>query len=301
LPHLLSPKRVSYQPYVPIIATLFFCLYPADTTFSYLQHLFGLQTSLLFLLIAFHCYLSAGEGHVYLKILSYLMSILSLLTYESPFLTFLVTPFLLRNKSKKQIIIHFCIVGISLFSYLMLRKMAGEQRVVGLGTTSLTQTVLYQILAGPLIAVATYFLRPLELFQLLKHENILILPLVLSFLYLLINYLFSNEKQITNKNNTNQLNIPELLAIGTAITILAYPSALTLSVNIIDGRASRVHFAASLGTAIILSCLWNYMIIKSGSKQALRKLTIFLLALHLSLLFVFLDYPGGSAQSEQGA
>lgn len=150
--------------------------------------------------------------------------------------------------------------------------MAGEQRVVGLGTTSLTQTVLYQILAGPLIAVATYFLRPLELFQLLKHENILILPLVLSFLYLLINYLFSNEKQITNKNNTNQLNIPELLAIGTAITILAYPSALTLSVNIIDGRASRVHFAASLGTAIILSCLWNYMIIKSGSKQALRKL-----------------------------
>jgi len=280
-------KRVSYQPYIPIIAALFFCLYPADTTFSYLQHLFGLQTSLLFLLLAFHCYLSAGEGQVYLKILSYLMSIFSLLTYESPFLTYLAAPFLLRNKSKKQIIIHFCIVGISLFSYLVLRKMAGEQRVVGLGTTSLTQTVIYQIFAGPLVAVATYFLRPLEILQQLKHENIFILPLAFSFFYLLINYLFSNERQIANNNNTNQLNIPGLLAIGTAITILAYPSALTLSVNIIDGRASRVHFAASLGTAIILSCLWNYMIIKSSSKQVLRKLTIFLLALHLSLLFVF--------------
>jgi len=283
--HLL--KRISCQPYIPIIATLFFCLYPADTTFSYLQHLFGLQTSLLFLLIAFHCYLSAEKGSISLKILSYLMSIFSLLTYESPFLTYLAAPFLRRNKSKKQIVIHFCIVVISLFSYLMLRKMAGEQRVLGLGTTSLAQTVFYQIFAGPLVAIATYFLRPFELFQQFRLADILALLLAFSSFYLLINYLVGDEKQIVNTHRTSQLKIPGLLAVGTAMTILAYPSALMLSVNIIDGRASRVHFAASLGTAIILSCLWNYIIIKSGSQQSLRKLAILLLALHLSLLFAF--------------
>jgi len=280
-------KRISYQPYIPIIATLFFCLYPADTTFSYLQHLFGLQTSLLFLLLAFHCYLSARQGHVGLKILSYLMSIFSLLTYESPFLTYLAAPFLLKNKTKKQVIVHFCIVLLSLFSYLMLRKMTGEQRVLGLGTTSLAQTVIYQIFAGPLVAIATYFLRPLQLLQQFKLQNIIVLSLALSFFFILINYLVNDDKQIINRNRTNQLKTPGLLAIGTAMTILAYPSALMLSVNVINGRASRVHFAASLGTAIILSCLWNYMLTKSSSVQYLRKLTIFLLALHLSLLFVF--------------
>jgi len=280
-------KRISYQPYIPIIATLFFCLYPADTTFSYLQHLFGLQTSLLFLLLAFHCYLSARQGHVGLKFLSYLMSIFSLLTYESPFLTYLAAPFLLKNKTKKQVIVHFCIVLLSLFSYLMLRKMTGEQRVLGLGTTSLAQTVIYQIFAGPLVAVATYFLRPLQLLQQFKLQNIIVLSLALSFFFILINYLVNDDKQIINRNRTNQLKTPGLLAIGTAMTILAYPSALMLSVNVINGRASRVHFAASLGTAIILSCLWNYMLTKSSSVQYLRKLTIFLLALHLSLLFVF--------------
>jgi len=280
-------KRISYQPYIPIIATLFFCLYPADTTFSYLQHLFGLQTSLLFLLLAFHCYLSARQGHVGLKILSYLMSIFSLLTYESPFLTYLAAPFLLKNKTKKQVIVHFCIVLLSLFSYLMLRKMTGEQRVLGLGTTSLAQTVIYQIFAGPLVAVATYFLRPLQLLQQFKLQNIIVLSLAFSFFFILINYLVNDDKQIINRNRTNQLKTPGLLAIGTAMTILAYPSALMLSVNVINGRASRVHFAASLGTAIILSCLWNYMLTKSSSVQYLRKPTIFLLALHLSLLFVF--------------
>ena len=39
-------KKISDQPYILIISTLFFCLYPADTTFNYLQHVFGLQTSL---------------------------------------------------------------------------------------------------------------------------------------------------------------------------------------------------------------------------------------------------------------
>ena len=280
-------KKISDQPYIPIIATLFFCLYPADTTFNYLQHLFGLQTSLLFLLLAFRFYVFSEEGNIYQKILSYVMVIFSLLTYESPFLIFFTAPFLLKNKNKKQIIFHFLTVTLILIVYFILRKIAGEQRVVGLGTTSIIQTLIYQIFAGPIIALGTYFFRPLEIVTQFKLENLFILLITLPILYVVINYFINNEKQITKENSKKYLKVPDLLVIGIVMTILAYPSALTLSVNIIDGRASRVHFAAILGTTIVLSCLWNFLIIKNNSQEVFKKLTIFLLALHLSFLFVF--------------
>jgi hypothetical protein len=280
-------KKISDQPYISIIATLFFCLYPADTTFNYLQHLFGLQTSLLFLLLAFHFYVIFDERSEYQKIVSYIMAILCLLTYESPFLTFLTAPFLLKNRTRKQIISHFLTVALILIVYFTLRKIAGEQRVVGLGTTSIIQTLIYQIFAGPIIALGTYFFRPLEIVTQFKLENLFILLITLPILYAVINYFINNEKQITKGNSKKYLKVPDLLVIGIVMTILAYPSALTLSVNIIDGRASRVHFSAILGTTIVLSCLWNFLIIKNNSQEVFKKLTIFLLALHLSFLFIF--------------
>ena len=280
-------KKICDQSYIPIIATLFFCLYPADTTFNYLQHLVGLQTSLLFLLLAFHFYVISEERSKYKKILSYTMAILSLLTYESPFLIFFTAPFLRKNSSKKQIISHFLIVILILIVYFILRKMAGEERVSGLGTNSIIQTLIYQVFIGPIIALGTYFIRPLEILQQFKFENLLILVIALPIFYLVINYFINDEKLIAKENSEKYLKIPDLLVLGTVMTILAYPSALTLSVNIIDGRASRVHFSAILGTTIVLSCLWNFLIIKNNSKTVFKKLTILLLALHLSFLFVF--------------
>lgn len=280
-------KKISDQPYIAIIATLFFCLYPADTTFNYLQHLFGLQTSLLFLLLAFHFYVISEERSKYQIILSYTMAIFSLLTYESLFLTFFTAPFLFKKRTKKQVISHFLTVILILIVYFTLRKVAGEQRVTGLGMTSIIQTLVYQIFVGPIITLGTYFFRPLEILTQFKIENLLILLIALPIFYVVINYFINNEKTIEQENSEKYLKVTDLLVLGIVMTILAYPSALTLSVNIIDGRASRVHFAAILGTTIVLSCLWIFMIIKNNSQQVFKKLSIFFLSLHLSFLFIF--------------
>jgi hypothetical protein len=280
-------KKISVQPYIPIIATLFFCLYPADTTFHYLLHLFGLQTSLLFLLLAFYFYVIFEEKSKYQRIFSYTIAILSLLTYESPFLTFFTAPFLLKNRTKQKIISHFLIVTFILIFYFIIRKITGETRVAELKTGSIIQTLIYQIFVGPIISLGTYFFRPLEIVTQFKIENLLILLIALPILYIVINYFINNEKAIPRDNSEKYLKLPDLLVLGIVMTILAYPSALTVSANIIDGRASRVHFAAILGTTIVLSCLWNFLIIKNKSQKMLKKLTIFFLALHLSFLFIF--------------
>ncbi|WLT38651.1 hypothetical protein NON20_02200 [Synechocystis sp. B12] len=91
--------------YSAIIASLLFVLYPADTTFVFLQHLIGIQTSLLFLLIAFHVYISSSEKHklnYFSKPISYVFATLSLLNYESLFLIFFTASLLDNPKSTKK-------------------------------------------------------------------------------------------------------------------------------------------------------------------------------------------------------
>ena len=280
-------KKICNQPYIPIIATLFFCLYPADTTFNYLQHLFGLQTSLLSLLLAFHFYVISEERIKYQKILSYTMAILSLLTYESLFLTFFAAPFFPKSNTKRKIINHFLILVLILVIYLILRKLSGEQRLIELGISSTIKFLLYQVVAGPIISTGTFFVRPLQIITQFNLTNLLILLVTLPVFYLFINYYIKNG--IRSDHNSKEIfaETYKFLAIGVMMTILAYPSALILSVNFIDGRASRVHFAAALGTTIILACCWSGLIIKNNQQKLFNRLAIFLLSLHLSFLFIY--------------
>jgi len=283
-------KKICDQPYLPIIATLFFCLYPADTTFNYLQHLFGLQTSLLFLLLAFHSYLGFYNVYVDKRIFvffSYVFAFFSLLTYESLFFIFFTAPFFPKNNKQKRVISHFFILILILVIYLTLRKLSGEQRLVELGITSTIKFLVYQIIAGPIISIGTFFVRPFQILTQFNLTNLLILLVALPAFYVFINYFIKNGMRSDQNSRKTFAEIYKFLAIGVMMTVLAYPSALIVSVNFIDGRASRVHFAAALGTTIILSCLWSGLIIKNNQQKLLNRLTIFLLSLHLSLLFVF--------------
>lgn len=281
-------KFIIKQPYIPIIATLFFCLYPADTTFNFLQHLFGLQTSLLLLLLALNFYVSSRKNYDYRMIFSYIFAILSLLTYESPFLIFFTAPFLLKNKPKNQIVYHFLILTLILILYLILRKLVGEQRVVDLGLVSTIKLLVYQILVGPIVSIGTFIIRPLQILMQFEYKSLLILLIALPIFYFFINYFtFRKVEDNTVTKEEELAETRKFIGIGAIITILAYPSALTLSVNIIDGRASRVHFAAVLGTTIILSCLWTGLLLKYNQHKLFKKLTIFLLSTHLSFLLIF--------------
>ncbi|MFN5513632.1 MAG: hypothetical protein ACK5CA_02490 [Cyanobacteriota bacterium] len=282
-------RKTLNQPYLPALAVLFFCLYPADTTFNYLTHLFGIQTSLLFLLFAFYLFALPQNPLRIQEKLSYLLAILSLLTYESLFLVFFIAPFFRKEKvKKKEIIRHVAYsLGIVLF-YVLLRKIAGESRISDLSLLSAVQTLIFNTFLGPIISLGTFFWRPWQILTDLNTTNIWIIILGTPAIYLMIRYLFNLSSSET-RDRIEEL-IPETLKfikLGLAMTVLAYPPALLLSVTMIDGRASRVHFAAVLGTTIIVAGLWALLLLKIYPQKIWRRIIPLLVALHLSLLLAF--------------
>ena len=111
-----------------------FGLFPAITTHIFLMHAVGEEyTSLMFLLIACHCYLGGR------KILAHLFSLACLLTYETPYAVFLVAPLLLRpwdKKLLKEMVMHAASwLGI-LLAVVAIRAMVGEGRVAGVASNA---------------------------------------------------------------------------------------------------------------------------------------------------------------------
>ncbi|MBE9203057.1 hypothetical protein IQ218_05785 [Synechocystis salina LEGE 06099] len=286
-------RRITCSGYGALIASLFFCLYPADTTFSFLQHLFGLQTSLLCLLLAFHFYITISYSKIFtfcLKGISYLLAILSLLNYESLFLVFLTAPLFRPHQiTQKQKNYHFFIVLAIGISYFLLRRWAGESRVSNMGVVNALQKIVQQITLGPLVSLGSFILRPAQVLNELlgQYWSVLLISSLL-FLFILINLFNSRWGQVLRSSENPDFNSwKRWLIVGLMMTILAYPSALLLSVTAIDGRDSRVHFSASLGTTLIFTCLWILLLLTAHRWRFKQYIIISILSLQLGFLFTF--------------
>ncbi|WLT38652.1 hypothetical protein NON20_02205 [Synechocystis sp. B12] len=107
--------------------------------------------------------------------------------------------------------------------------------------------------------------------------------------FIVLEYLF--KKQFSQNNILADLNVFQefwkLSGTGLLMTILAYPSALLLSVHDINGRASRVHFSAALGITLILACIWGIAFYITHLHKFWHTLLILLLSIHLSFLLTF--------------
>ncbi|MCT0253152.1 hypothetical protein KQ311_04740 [Synechocystis sp. CS-94] len=282
-------RRVTHSTYGALIASLFFCLYPADTTFSLLQHLFGLQTALLCILLALHLYITISSSEILnfgLKGTSYLFAILSLLNYESLFLIFFSAPlFRPQHSSRRQKIVHYIAVFVIAIIYLLIRRLAGESRVSEMGGIIALKKITQQVALGPLVSLGSFVLRPIQVLnQLLGHYWPALVISSILFFVILINLFNLTWRQ----DNTCVLTFwRRWLMVGLLMTFLAYPSALLLSVTVIDGRASRVHFSASLGTTFIFACFWILLLLATRTEKFKRYLALSLLSLQLGLLFTF--------------
>ncbi|MFM6324407.1 MAG: hypothetical protein ACKPH1_00750 [Microcystis panniformis] len=285
---LRNITKISYSALIP---TLLFCLYPADTTFNYLQHLLGLQPALLFILIAFNLFVNSAKINSQSRLFSYFFATLALLTYESPFLLFFTAPFLKKNtQNKKQIFIHSLILTTILFLYLFLRKIAGESRISQLAPWEVLQKFLYQIIAGPIVVSGTFLLRPWQILSSLNVIYLVILLIATACFYGIITSLYEEQFKVSYHDFSSHFQIAELirlLKLGLVMMFLAYPSAILLDVNIIDGRASRVHFPAVIGTTLVMGSLWNLLFIITYSKQFLRPIIKGILSTYLALLLAF--------------
>lgn len=284
-------RNITEISYSALIPALLFCIYPADTTFNYLQHLLGLQPALLFVLIAFNLFVNSARINSQPRLLSYFFVTLALLTYESPFLLFFTAPFLKKNtQTRKQILIHSLILTTILLLYLGLRKIVGESRLSQLPVWEILQKFIIQIVTGPIVVSRTFLLRPWQILSNLNINYFIILIIATVCFYGIVTCFYERQLQDRYYNFYKKFQVTELirlLKLSLILIILAYPSAILLDVNMIDGRASRVHFSAVIGTSILMGSLWNLLFIITNSKTLLRATIKVLLSIYLSLLLIF--------------
>lgn len=276
-------SKIFDRPIVPLLSSLFLCLYPSDTTFIFLLHLFELQISLLFFLLAFIFFLDSR------KIFSYIFIIGSLLTYETLFPVFLAAPLFLKKNAKREFIYHFfCILIISIV-YLIIRRSLGESRVIGLDPFATFGLIIQQLFVGPLISAKMFFARWLEVLQPFKQSNIILLSICFPIFFVLILF-FVRRTFVGATTALRQEKIKEIkkiFLIAMLMTILGYCTAFMLDINLVDGRASRVHFAASLGMSIMFACVWAGLLYKNFDSLPIRFIMTVLVSLQITFLFVF--------------
>jgi len=253
------------RPGVALLGAIGYALFSADTTQAFLTHSLGLQTSMLFLLLAFHAYLSKRRW------VAYLIIPLVLITYETPFPVFLAAPLLLAGRWDRRLlrrlIWHTLILGLLLAVTVAIRYAIGESRVSGLTAESAITTPIVHMIEGPLVAMGTYFLRPLQaLGKMTVEVGIAIALAFVVFLWLLSRLGHGEALSLrallkASRGRAFFQELPDdvkslfrLGATGLAMLILAYPLTFTVPAYALRSRETRVHLAAVVGASILWAC-----------------------------------------------
>jgi hypothetical protein len=280
-------KRLFNQQFFTVTGALAFCLFPADTTQTWLTIAFGVQTSLMFLLIALHCYLSER------KKLSYLFIIGCLLCYETFFPVFFAAPLLKKQWNSRRIqelFRHALILGAMIICVVIIRKVViGTTGVMNIGVLS-ARTSIRSMIYGPIISIKMFLLRPIDTLLLWDFRNssvqyipwsvarnifVFFLPLCFAGLLWVLSQLklktldgaFLFTTSIKSKVFSLALEIPDffkylpkLALVGLIMSSLAYPLALTMSPTTISGRDTRIHLPAAIGVSILCACVCSAML-----------------------------------------
>lgn len=283
------------------LASLAFAVFPADTTQPFLTHSFGLQPSMTFALLAMHSYLSER------RLLSYLLAGLCLFTYETPYPLLLVVPFLKGpyDRAKlRQALRHALILGGMMAAAAALRYLVGEGRVAGLGWPEVALTPARHVVVGPVVTLYTYLLRPIAVLRSMTWPLAAITLGGSAFIYLAIGYVnraanaypdFSVPGSAGSGSNLlarlvsryrglppNAQAAVRLLGLGLAFLILAYPLTFTIRSYSLHGRATRIHFAASVGGSLIFASFTGLLIVQATFTTVRRLLASVWLALLLA-------------------
>lgn len=280
-----------------IISGIIYVLFAADTTQAYLTFALGLQPSITLILLAGHAYLSRKYG------LSYILSTLSLLTYETAYAITFVYPLLLieRNKMRwRKVLSHIVITSSILLIVLVWRTIAGESRLLGLNFQDIVKIPLTHMLVGPIVSLGTFFYRPFQVIQSPKLNVVLISFLISLISFVLLYWLpfptDSPSQTIMKKNsvtNFRGISVPlrvqqlwermdysvqgviRIAIIGLIMLILAYPFTFTVRAFAITGRDTRVHATAVIGAAIFIgSIIYLVLQLLKSSNQRLFLLAI---------------------------
>jgi hypothetical protein len=252
--------RIGKQAFA-IISTLAFILYFADTSQTLLTHSFGIQTAITLFLLGANCYLRKKFFWAYLFLF------LQLFTYEAVFLAFLVMPIFLFEpwkKTWKRLLPHIVIMGGFLMTSFLLRRFLGESRVVSLSSVDLVRRILVHLFNGVLFNVVSLGMRILVFFRELSTLpliiSLILSPGVIGLLWLanrrsgeaFEETLQSSEERNASTDLSHRKKFLRIFLAAVAMFLLAYALNFTLRADVVNGRDTRVHTAASIGYALLI-------------------------------------------------
>jgi hypothetical protein len=288
-----------------LIGGIAFVLFSADTTQAFLTHSHQIHPSLMFLLLGLHSYLSGR------RVLTYIFSVLILLTYETPFFMLLVAPLLKLQWDKKllkEFSINAAILVLIIGGMYVFRSQVGDFRSVEPSFHNLIVTPILHMIEGPAVALGTYFYRPVQALMNIRLEIIVAVIVGFLLIYAVVDRTapegwegvqglvssirtegFPSFKYLLTKRRL-PYDLPEdiqkflkLLVIGAALLVLAYPLTFTIRAYAISGRDTRVHIAAVIGAAMIWACV-GWLLLALAESFGKRRIA----AILFSVIFAFL-------------
>lgn len=303
-------KKIIPESFVLAIAgALLFSISPSDTTKLYLQHVFILQISLTFFLSATLLYLNNR------KALAYLTIILSMFTYESPFMLFFGVPFLTGNWDKKflkEYLKHFIILCLMIAIVFLYRKLTGETRALEVSGDffGVFLKIIAGITTGPLYNLFLFIRAPVfTLYHLVPRNtenwwyyNYIYYILSGCFgLFLWLFYKLNSDyksNSVRNAVSAGEGNfimeddsgfkeyfrkIIMLIIAAIILLCLGYTVSFTHHLYIPMGRLTSVHLAATIGGSIIFGCVCASVFF-IAERYRLKKYAVIIVSLYLTLL-----------------
>jgi hypothetical protein len=301
--YLLLRKLVHHE--FALLAAIFYTLYSADTTQAFLFHAFGLQQSLT-------CFLLAGLAYVSKKrVLPYLLILGSLLSYENTYFVFLAMPLLVFpwDKALVRRMFGHTLVLVTIFALIAILRIAlGETRAASLAWPEIVTTPLAHMIQGPIVAVGTAILRPLQSIRSIDPVIYAVSILAFALFYRRLWAILPGPRDHSVPQSGadpveagsgvpprtllreallgEKWKFARLLLVAVFMLVLAYPLTFTIRAYALSGRDTRVHFAGIIGYALFWSSLWWSLITFWRSTSA-RRLLIGLLSINLALILGF--------------
>jgi hypothetical protein len=242
--------RLSQSIRFATIGGLTFCLFPADTTATFLTHSLGVYCCITFFLLATHAYISHHRWLAYLGIFA------SLISYETCFLLFLSVPLLKQEWNidiKKELVINGLVLSLLLSITIIIRKFIGESRISELNPLMVAGISIAHTLIGPLISLSMYPYRAIYTIFNWKSELSILTLLAFILIFLILKKTSSTELNVPSRNFPQVISRSRLWIVGAIMLFSAYPLTIILRLRDIDGRPSRLHLAAIIGGSILFT------------------------------------------------
>lgn len=265
-----------------VLAGCLFVLLPIDTTRIFLLHSAHIHTSLTFLLAA----LLVSQTRYWLA--SFLIAGLSLLSYETAFLPFIVFPlfFLDRGKRISRGLIHLAGCGLVLLLVFAVRLHLGDARASSVvsGPGEMIWRTLSSLWIGPETGLRTLAMAVFRAPHAQPPFAFLYAALV-GFLLLIAPRLIKEPPSVLAEGSNRQKIIAVFLG-GFAAWIFAYALTLTNYPPTQEtGRLTSTHTAAVFGLACVISAAAAYF--RSFTKPSLRGLVTVVMSVFVGWLTLY--------------